>query len=292
MKGNYATHLFSKTDSKHKWVWKSTKLASMKEFRRVFLRCHWWLLPFKFQNPTTVRYCCRLRASLQPSSFPSITLQPKLGSPPMPTLGIVPARWESILQYHQNLLHVFNTACKALSGHVHPLAAAALNKFTHRCHRSLADVEGCCHKCWNVWAECTRKNHNCRYGCDDHLMVLSVRMRIQCGTGRFCFIFFANLILILKVLWDGCRITNLHRWHSSSENRKEAKHGQNCCDCWHYTICKRYNILYVPYTQQLGTGYVYDTHMHIILQISQKTVKIKDLFPLCMRTHQSVITLA
>jgi hypothetical protein len=32
--------------------------------------------------------------------------------------------------------------------------------------------------------------------------------------------------------------------------------------------------------------------MHIILQISQKTVKIKYLFPLCMRPHQLVITLA
>jgi hypothetical protein len=37
-----------------------------------------------------------------------------------------------------------------------------------------------------------------------YLMVLSVRMRIQCGMGRFCLIFFASFFLILNVLWDGC----------------------------------------------------------------------------------------
>jgi hypothetical protein len=34
-------------------------------------------------------------------------------------------------------------------------------------------------------------------------MVLSVLMRIQCGMGRFCLIFFASFFLIMKVLCDG-----------------------------------------------------------------------------------------
>jgi hypothetical protein len=33
-----------------------------------------------------------------------------------------------------------------------------------------------------------------------YLMVLSVRIRIQCGMGRFCLIFFASFFLILNVL--------------------------------------------------------------------------------------------
>lgn len=34
-------------------------------------------------------------------------------------------------------------------------------------------------------------------------MVLSVRMRIQWGIGRFCRIFLASFFLIMNVLWDG-----------------------------------------------------------------------------------------
>lgn len=37
----------------------------------------------------------------------------------------------------------------------------------------------------------------------EHLIVLSVLMRIQWGMGRFCLIFFASFFLILKVLCDG-----------------------------------------------------------------------------------------
>lgn len=40
-----------------------------------------------------------------------------------------------------------------------------------------------------------------------YLMVLSVRMRIQCGMGRFCLIFFASFFLILNVLCDGCNFS-------------------------------------------------------------------------------------
>jgi hypothetical protein len=36
-----------------------------------------------------------------------------------------------------------------------------------------------------------------------HLMRLSVLMRIHCGIGLFCFCFFAKILLILKVFWDG-----------------------------------------------------------------------------------------
>jgi hypothetical protein len=35
-------------------------------------------------------------------------------------------------------------------------------------------------------------------------MVLPVRIRIHCGSGRFCFCFFASLSLIRSVLWLGC----------------------------------------------------------------------------------------
>jgi len=35
-------------------------------------------------------------------------------------------------------------------------------------------------------------------------MVLSARSRIQCGMGRFCFIFLASFTLMRKVFWDGC----------------------------------------------------------------------------------------
>ncbi|KAG0567938.1 hypothetical protein M758_7G170600 [Ceratodon purpureus] len=34
-------------------------------------------------------------------------------------------------------------------------------------------------------------------------MVLSVRMRIQWGIGRFCLSFFANFFLIRNVFWEG-----------------------------------------------------------------------------------------
>lgn len=37
-----------------------------------------------------------------------------------------------------------------------------------------------------------------------NLMVFPVFIRTHCGTGRFCFIFFANFILILNVLWAAC----------------------------------------------------------------------------------------
>jgi hypothetical protein len=37
-----------------------------------------------------------------------------------------------------------------------------------------------------------------------HRMVLSVRNRIHCGMGRFCFAFFASFILMRKVFCDGC----------------------------------------------------------------------------------------
>jgi hypothetical protein len=40
---------------------------------------------------------------------------------------------------------------------------------------------------------------------DAHRMVLSVRRRIHCGMGRFCFAFFARILLIRKDFWDGCR---------------------------------------------------------------------------------------
>lgn len=35
-------------------------------------------------------------------------------------------------------------------------------------------------------------------------MVLSVRRRIHCGMGLFCFCFLPRMRLILKDLWDGC----------------------------------------------------------------------------------------
>jgi hypothetical protein len=38
---------------------------------------------------------------------------------------------------------------------------------------------------------------------EKYLMVLSVRILIQCGMGRFCFCFFANFFLILNVFWEG-----------------------------------------------------------------------------------------
>lgn len=41
-----------------------------------------------------------------------------------------------------------------------------------------------------------------------HLMVLPVRIRTHCGIGRFCFIFFERIFLILKVLWEGWRKQN------------------------------------------------------------------------------------
>lgn len=36
-----------------------------------------------------------------------------------------------------------------------------------------------------------------------HRILLSVRRRIHCGIGRFCFIFFASVIFVLRRLWDG-----------------------------------------------------------------------------------------
>lgn len=212
MKCDYTTHLFSKTDSKQKWVPKSTKLASTKYFTRVFLRCHWWLLPFKFQNATTVRYCCRLRTSPQPSSFPFITLQPKLGSPPVPTLGIVP---DGVISSHANpmwywaiLFHLF---CQLDLDPESPLRRLQDHKFAQT---TLI-----------IWK--------------------------QKGTKTWT-----------ELLW----LLTLH-------NLQEIQ----------YSVCSIYrttwNWICVQY------------HMHIMLQISQKTVKIKDLFPLCMRTHQLVITL-
>lgn len=36
-------------------------------------------------------------------------------------------------------------------------------------------------------------------------MVLSVRRRIHCGMGLFCFCFLPRMRLILKDLWDGCK---------------------------------------------------------------------------------------
>ena len=38
-----------------------------------------------------------------------------------------------------------------------------------------------------------------------YLMVLPVFMRTHCGIGRFCFIFFASLDLILNDLWAACK---------------------------------------------------------------------------------------
>ena len=44
-----------------------------------------------------------------------------------------------------------------------------------------------------------------------HRMVLSVRRRIHCGIGRFCFCFFPKMRLILNDLWDGCGASNERR---------------------------------------------------------------------------------
>ena len=50
-----------------------------------------------------------------------------------------------------------------------------------------------------------RTGRGCATGCaETYRMVLSVRRRIHCGIGRFCFCFFPKMRLILNDLWDGC----------------------------------------------------------------------------------------
>ena len=52
-------------------------------------------------------------------------------------------------------------------------------------------------------------------------MVLSVRRRIQWGTGRFCFIFLPRMRFVLKDLWDGykTRVSSVYR-HVGEEECK------------------------------------------------------------------------
>ena len=57
-----------------------------------------------------------------------------------------------------------------------------------------------------------RTGRGCATGCaETYRMVLSVRRRIHCGIGRFCFCFFPKMRLILNDLWDGCGASNERR---------------------------------------------------------------------------------
>jgi hypothetical protein len=56
-----------------------------------------------------------------------------------------------------------------------------------------------------------------------YLILLSVRMRIHCGTCLFCLAFFAKVLFVLKVLWDACTIWNQLQTYSSVAKLQRIK---------------------------------------------------------------------
>lgn len=57
-------------------------------------------------------------------------------------------------------------------------------------------------------------------------MVLSVRIRIQCGMGLFCLIFLASFFLIINVLCDGCSIIIYIKTNKKPQLKLSQLHNQ------------------------------------------------------------------
>lgn len=58
-----------------------------------------------------------------------------------------------------------------------------------------------------------------------HRILLSVRRRIQCGIGLFCFCFLPKVTLVRNDLWEGCGINYQHIKRDSKARGGEGRSG-------------------------------------------------------------------
>lgn len=70
-------------------------------------------------------------------------------------------------------------------------------------------------------------------------MVLSVRIRIQCGMGLFCLIFLASFFLIINVLCDGCSIIIYIKTNKKPQLKLSQLHNQRERD--RESVCVSYH---------------------------------------------------
>ena len=87
---------------------------------------------------------------------------------------------------------------------------------------------GCVYPCTRLWWPECHSNI-----CKSHRILLSVRMRIHCGIGRFCLSFLASVFLVRRDLLAGCGGAGMWARSDGEEEmglcggkRSETHHGE------------------------------------------------------------------